>query len=74
MRAGAVARFEQSAQHADDRRLAGPVRAEKAEDGLFLDGKADVIDRREVPEPLGEIVALDHRVVRHCGNLAKRSL
>ena len=42
-------RLQQPAQHADGRRLAGAVRAEKAEDLSPLDVEADAIDGGEAP-------------------------
>ena len=51
---GARGRRQQRRQHADQRRLAGAVRAEQAEDLAFLDGEADAVDGGEVAELLDD--------------------
>ena len=54
---------QQAAQHLHRRRLAAAVGAEEAEDLPALDPEADVIDRGEVAEPLGQVVRLDDHLV-----------
>ena len=49
------ARPQQAAQHADDGRLAGAVRADEAHDFAAGDAKAHMIDGGEVAEPLDQI-------------------
>jgi hypothetical protein len=44
------------AQHAQERRLAAPARAEQREEFAFLYGQRHVVDRRQLPEPLGDTV------------------
>src|SRR5947209_15134288 len=41
-------------EHTQRRRLAGPVRTEKAADVALLDGEVEVVDSEHGPEPLGE--------------------
>src|SRR6185369_17164853 len=53
-------RFEQAAEHANDRRFTRPVRAEKTEDRSFGHLETDVIDRGEMAEAPGQTVAFDH--------------
>ena len=52
-------RRQQRDQHADQRRLAGAVRAEQAEDLPFLDGEADAVDGGEVAELLDDVPDVD---------------
>src|SRR5262249_61633194 len=52
---------EQADQHADRRALAGPVAAEKGEDGAGLDRDAQVVDGGEVAEALREPRGPDDR-------------
>src|SRR5262249_57771149 len=52
---------EQADQHADRRALAGPVAAEKGEDGAGLDRDAQVVDGGEVAEALREARGPDDR-------------
>src|SRR5438477_4730845 len=47
---GAVAWFQNSAEHPNERRFAGTVRAEKTEDGSFADFQGNVIDGCEIAE------------------------
>ena len=54
---------QQAAQHLHRRRLAAAVGAEEAEDLAPLDPEADVIDRDEVAEPLGQAVRLDDHLL-----------
>ena len=56
-------RLQQPAHHADGRRLAGAVRAEKSEDLSALDGEADAIDGGERAELAREIAHEDRAVV-----------
>ena len=58
----AAGRFEDAAEHADDRRLTGAVWAEETEDRLFRDGEADVIDRGKVAKLLRQVGALNHQI------------
>ncbi len=52
---------QEAGQHLHGRGLAGPVRAEEAEDLAPLDPHVDMIDRHEVAEALGQAPGLDHR-------------
>ena len=52
-------RRQQRRQHADERRLAGAVRAEQAEDLALFDGEADAVDGGEVAEPLDDLPDVD---------------
>ena len=64
----AAGRLQQAGEHFHRRRFAAAVAAEEAENLALLDGEADVIDRGEVAEALGEVVRLDgrwQRRVRH---------
>ena len=54
---------QQAAQHLHRRRLAAAVGAEEAEDLPPLDPEADVIDRDEIAEPLGQAVRLDDHLL-----------
>ena len=58
-------RLQQPAHHADGRRLAGAVRAEKAEDLPSLDVEADAIDGGKRAEPARQIADEDGRVAHH---------
>jgi hypothetical protein len=57
----AARRRQQGGEHADQRRLAGAVGAEHAEDFALADGEGDAVDGGEVAEALGEVVDLDGR-------------
>ena len=59
--AGAGGGRQQAAQHPDRRGLAGPVRAEEAEDLALVHGQRDPVDGLEGPEVLAELVQLDGR-------------
>src|SRR5581483_5642998 len=52
-------RREQRNEHPDQRRLAGAVRAEQAEDLAVLDDEADPLHRRELAEPLDDRADVD---------------
>jgi hypothetical protein len=56
----ALRRRGQAAQHADERGLAGSVRAEQCGDA-GADGEGDVGDRHEIAEPLRYVVDRDDR-------------
>src|SRR5258708_30735797 len=59
-RYAAGGREREAGQNADRGGLAGPIRAEKAEDLTGYGRERDVVDRREVIVLLGEIADLDH--------------
>ncbi len=63
--AAAFIRTEQAAEHADDRRLAAAVRAEKAADLARANLQAHVVDGREVAETLGHPVHVDGEILSH---------
>ena len=63
---GAFGRFEDAAKHPNHGGFAGAVRAEEPEDRTARHGKADVIDRGEIPEALRQPFAFDHRVYFFC--------
>jgi hypothetical protein len=52
-------RAQQGGQDAHGRRLAGPVRAEQAEDRALADGQVDPGERRGLAEPLDQALGLD---------------
>ena len=54
---------EQAAQHADGRRLAAAVGAEKAADLAARDLQAQALDHLEVAEALAQIVHVDDEIV-----------
>jgi hypothetical protein len=56
----AVTRFEQSHDHLHRGAFARPVRPDVAEDFPRPDGKADIVDRRNPLESLGEIADFEH--------------
>ena len=56
-------RLDDVEDHADRRRLAGPVRPEEAVDGPARDRQAHVVDGGEVAEALRDILELEHLVV-----------
>jgi len=60
----ALGGIEQSAQHADGRRLAGTVRAQEAVDLGARDVEVDVIDGDELAEAAREPASGDRRRVR----------
>src|SRR5678816_1089373 len=60
-RALAVARPQQTAEHADRRRLAGAVRAEEAVDRRARNVEAHVIDRGQLAEAPRQIAGADGR-------------
>ena len=64
-RAAAVVGPQQAAEHADERRLAAAVGAEEAADLARADLEVDVVDGREVAEPLGHPVHIDGKIVSH---------
>ena len=57
----AAGRLQQPGEHFHRRRFAAAVTAEEAEDFALLDGEADVINRGEIAEALGETVRLNRR-------------
>ena len=57
-------RAQQAAQHADDGRFAGAVRADEAHDLAGADAKADVIDRDEGAEAFDQVLGDDLRLGR----------
>ena len=64
----AAGRLQQAGEHFHRRRFAAAVTAEEAEDFALLDGEADVVNRGEVAETLGEVVRFycgRQRRVRH---------
>ena len=58
---GAIARFQNSAEHSDQRSFSGAIRSEKTEDGAFSDFQRNVVDRGEITEAFRQPFALDHR-------------
>jgi hypothetical protein len=58
---------EKAAEHAEDRRLAGPVRTDEAEHLPFPDLEVEGADGLDVPEGLGEALRLDGRDIAHRG-------
>jgi hypothetical protein len=56
---GARGRADQAQQHSQRGGLAGPVRTEEAGDAPGLDREVELLHRREVTEPLGEVAYLD---------------
>jgi hypothetical protein len=56
---GARRRHQQCGHHADERRLARPVRPEQAEDLAFVDVEGDAFDRLEVAEFLDDVANVD---------------
>ena len=56
----AFGRFQQAAEHANDGGFARAVRPQEPEDGPFGDRETDVIDRRKVAEPFGQVFTRDH--------------
>ena len=71
----AAGRVDEADDHADGRRLAGPVGAEEAEDVAAAHGEAEVVDGERVAEALGEVVRGEHdrRLVREAGLVVRRS-
>ena len=57
--------LQQAAHHADGRRLARAIRAEKAKDFPSLDFEADAIDSRKRAEPARQIADEDRRVAHY---------
>ena len=55
----AAGRLQEAGEHFHRRRFAAAVAAEEAEDFALLDGEADVINRGEIAEALGETVRLN---------------
>ena len=51
---GPFSRRQKCGQHANQRRFAGAVRTEKAEDLALLDGKGEALDGRELAKPFDE--------------------
>ena len=64
-RAAALVGAEQAAEHADERGLAAAVGAEEAADLARADRQIDVIDGRQVAEPLGHSLHIDGKIVSH---------
>src|SRR5262249_7830904 len=58
---GALARRHETRQDLHRRGLAGAVRAEKTDDLSLLDAERHVLDGRDRPVTLREMVDLDHR-------------
>src|SRR5581483_6963149 len=56
---GPRGRRQQRGQHPDQRRFAGAVRAEQAEDLAVLDLEADALHRGEVAEALHDLADVD---------------
>ena len=56
----AFGRFQQAAEHANDGGFARAVRPQEPEDGPFGDRETDVIDRRKVAEPFGQVFTRNH--------------
>jgi hypothetical protein len=65
----AAVRREDRGEDADRRGLAGPVRAEEAEDRPAGDVEIDPVQRDDVPEPLAQSLDVD-RGVSHEGVLS----
>src|SRR2546423_283977 len=59
---GAFGRLQDSAEHPDHGGFAGAIWSEESKNGTAGYGKADLIDRGEIPEALREPFAFDHRV------------
>src|ERR1043166_7620012 len=59
----ASGRLDEMEQHAQRRRLAGPVRAEEARDGSTVEGEGQVIDGEEIAEALGQMVSQHDRTL-----------
>src|SRR5580658_6349979 len=55
----AVSRRQEAREHLHRRRLAAPVRAEKAEDFAAFDGETHAVNRSEVADTASEIVGGD---------------
>ena len=72
-RAAAVIGVEQAAEHADERRLAAAVGAEEPADLARPDRQIDVIDGRQVAEPLGHPLHIDGKIVRHKSHVSRRT-
>ena len=56
----ALVRLQNAGEHAQERRFARAVRANKAVDRGVLHLRADVIDRRDVVKTLGRVIRSDH--------------
>ena len=56
----AAGRVHQAEQHADERGLAAAVRAEQAVSVPLADVEADLADRLDVAEALGQVLCRDH--------------
>jgi hypothetical protein len=54
--------------HAQQRRLAAARGAEQHEEFTGQDVQADIVDRRDLAEPLGDILDLDDRLFRRVGH------
>ena len=63
-RARPLGRRHVAGQDAHRRRLAGAVRAEEAEDLAALDAEADIVDGRDAAVALGEVLNLNHELLR----------
>ena len=55
----AAGRDEEAAEDADERRLAGAVRAEEAEDLAARDLQRDAVERADGAEVLGDVLNVD---------------
>jgi hypothetical protein len=65
-RDAALGRAHQPQHHADGGRLAGAVRAEKAEHLAAPDDEIERIDRGDLAEPLGQAAGFEHHIAGRC--------
>ncbi len=61
---GALVRRQDAQHHAQRGRLAGAVGPEEAQDGAARQGEAEIVDRREIAEALGDVGEFDDGIGR----------